>query len=726
MAAQQVDIYPSLFQQELEFSAVQEQLRPYCATEEAKALIGELRPEADWPTLSIELKRTDELLQLLERGETAPSVATGSMKKILHLLEIQNVVLDEKQIQQVRGLAETYENAFRYFFQRREICPRIYGEFAAHQPEPLIVKEIDQIIDERAEVRSNASKTLATIRRELATQRKQADRLFYKVARSLEAENMLADFRETVKENRRVLAILPTYKNRIKGIFHGSSAKQSVMFVEPAATIEINNSIAQLIDDERREIRKILQVLCRFLQGYLTPLRQFDTQLIAMDLLRAKAQWAVDSEALIPNIDPNNQHITCKDGYHPILRAHNRKLGKSTVPLNLELSPEKRLVVISGPNAGGKSIALKTIGLLSYMLQCGIPIPVHPESSWCVFLRIMGDIGDHQSIENELSTYSSRLKKMTRFLAEANEKTLLLIDEFGSGSDPDLGSSLAAVCLRKLHDAHCTGIVTTHFNNIKALAAELPGTVNAAMAFHRSTFRPLYTLNLGSPGSSYTFEVAESVGISPELIVLAKRGVNESVASINHLLVELQDEKQALQSATENLQSRVQQMQDNQRKQNVTIKKLEEKVEKQRRINQDMSDVLIWGKRFKQLSDAWIKNPTPENKRSIGGRFWKMMKERSSKSEAMEEEKDSAEKSKENKRLQRLLKMPIEVGDKVKIFESNLEGVVEEIKKDKYKVKMGLMSSTVQRSQIIPVVKRKKPNSQDGNSKKSESKKNKS
>jgi DNA mismatch repair protein MutS2 len=293
------------------------------------------------------------------------------------------------------------------------------------------------------------------------------------------------------------------------------------------------------------------------------------------------------------------------------------------------------------------------------------------------------------------------------FLERANENSLLLIDEFGSGSDPDLGSSLAAVYLQEVHDSECFAIVTTHFNNIKALASNMDAAVNAAMAFHRSTFRPLYQLRIGNPGSSYTFEVAENVGLPAMLIDRARQGVNDMVNSINSLLVELQDEKQSLESTAEDLAEKVEQMKANQQKQNRVIADLEEKMDKQRKMNEDQSEILIWGKRFKQLNDSWIKNPSKENKRNVGGRFWKMMKESSAKSESLEEAKRQKEQTETSKRMKRLLNVPIAVGDKVKIIDTNLSGVVEAIKNDKYIVKMGLMSTSVQRNKIIPVGKKK-------------------
>lgn len=699
-------LFPVEFAGELEFDVVLEQIVPYCATEEAREQIRSLMPSSDRLALEHEWQRTDELLQTLLRGEGVPALAVGSgMKTILRRLSINDIVLEETQIQQIRGLAETYAQVYRYLFQRQDACPALYGEFAEQQPEPVIVTEIDKIIDERAEVRANASKALSDIRRQLASKRKQADRLFYKAVRSLEADNMLADFRESVKDNRRVLAVLPVYKNRVKGIFHGSSAKHSVMFVEPSGAVEVNNDVARLIDDERREIRKILRELCRFLLGYIEPLQMFDKRLVALDVVRAKAQWAQHMKAVIPLLPPQQQIIHCIDAFHPVLRQHNKSLGKDTVPLSMTLEPEKRVVVISGPNAGGKSIALKTIGLLSVMLQAGIPIPVDPRSQWCIFDRVMGDIGDHQSIENELSTYSSRLTKMVSFLKHSDERTLLLIDEFGSGSDPDLGSSLAAVCLKEVHNAGCFAIVTTHFNNIKALASDMNGAVNAAMAFHRKTFRPLYQLRIGNPGSSYTFEVAENVGIPTALIERARTGVNDMVNSINSLLVELQDEKQSLESKADELAERLQLMTANQRKQNMVITELEQKVEKQRKMNEDQSDALIWGKRFKQLNDAWVKNPSKESKSNVGGRFWKMMKEASAKHESLEEEKRKKDSSDLSKRMQKLLSAPLVVGDKVSIIDTSLSGVIEEIKNERYIVKMGLMSTSVGREKLIPVIK---------------------
>jgi DNA mismatch repair protein MutS2 len=698
-------IYPENFLKDLEFDLVLQQIASLCATEAAAENTLNLKVQANTETLSYEWRRTNELLQIIEKGESIPALSVGKdIGKILKLLHIENIVLEETKIQQIRGLAENYAYVYKYFFQRKEECPTLFTELSHQQPEPSIVSEIDAIIDERAEVRTSASKELGVIRRELGFKRKQADRQFYRIVRQLEGDGMLADYRESVKDNRRVLAILPAHKNKVKGIFHGSSAKHTVMFLEPSATVEVNNEIAQLIDSERREVRKILQQLCAFLSLHLSALENFDRQLIALDAIRAKALWAEKNQACFPKINAgNNRRIFCKNAYHPVLKAHNQKQGKTTVPLQLEIDTEKRIIVISGPNAGGKSIALKTIGLLSALLQSGIPIPVHPDSQWCIFDSIMGDIGDHQSIENELSTYSSRLTKMRHFLQEADSKSLLLIDEFGSGSDPDLGSSLAATCLRKLHDARCFGIITTHFNSIKALAADLPGTKNAAMSFNRKNFTPLYTLQIGAPGSSYTFEVAERVGLSPEIINEAKEKVHESVSDINSLLISLQEEKQRMEENADSFQHKLQQLRIDKKKQDEVIAKLNEKVEKQRKMNESQSDTIIWGKRFMQLYQSWEKNPTPEAKRNVGGRFWKMMKEASSKNAELSEKQKQEEKKQASKKLRKLLSAPLNVGDKVKIIDTGLTGILKEIRKDKYTVNMGLMQSVLLREQIIPV-----------------------
>jgi DNA mismatch repair protein MutS2 len=549
-------------------------------------------------------------------------------------------------------------------------------------------------------VRSNASPELAKIRGNLGKKRTAADRIFYRSLKRYSELGVLGDFRESVHENKRVLAINAAYKGRVNGIFHGSSAKSSLYFVEPAEMIEINNEIALLEEEEKREIKRILVSLTAYVAQFRTPIQERAQLMVRLDFLHAKGRFAFDQQCHMPQLLPY-PHLELEQAFNPVLRHYNKLKGRDVVPLSMQLNKEQRMLVISGPNAGGKSLTLKTAGLLAVMLQSGLLIPAHPRSKMGIFQNLFGDIGDSQSIENELSTYSSKLEKMKIFLQWADADTLLLIDEFGSGSDPDLGGAIAQVFLQKLNSYSAFGVLTTHYNGIKALAAQLSGVENGSMRFNKHTFEPEYVLQMGLPGSSYTFEVALRSGIPEPLIAAAQQRMEKRTLQLDNLLVAIQDEKNTLHAERTQLKTRMEEMEQLAKDHERHIKKLEEKVAKQTDLNETHSDQLKWGKRFGALIASYLKDPTPKTRKEVTTRFLRMLTEG-----AAEQTKAAATQTKKvNKKreaqLERLLSEPIKVGDAVKLLHSKQPGTVVEIRGDKYVVSFGIMKSSVTRDKII-------------------------
>ncbi|MBL7941504.1 MAG: DNA mismatch repair protein MutS, partial [Flavobacteriales bacterium] len=382
------------------------------------------------------------------------------------------------------------------------------------------------VFDNRWQVRDDASPELAAIRSSLVAVRKQVAKNFTRLMRECAGKGVLAETGESYLNDRKVLAVHSHHKRRVSGNILGASKTGSITFIEPEENIDLNIETGRLLEEERAEVHRILQQLTRQLSKHLPYLSSCQDLLTGLDFLQAKVQLARQMDAHCPEL-VREPEITLRKAYHPLLLLQNKNSGKVTFPQDIEMTTQARMLVISGPNAGGKSITLKTVGLLQLMFQSGLMIPVAQGSRLGFFHAVLTDIGDHQSIENQLSTYSYRLKRMKAFLETANRRSLVLLDEFGTGSDPDLGGALAEVFFEELYSRRCFGVITTHYSNIKLKAAQLKHAINGCMLFNRETLEPVYRLSVGEPGSSFTFEVAEINGIARELIERAKSKLSD-------------------------------------------------------------------------------------------------------------------------------------------------------------------------------------------------------
>ena len=695
-----MNIYPENLSQQLDFDFVKQSVANLCSNVRAKKQAQRFRTIEDTGELKAELQKTDEVLMSLQREGSFPSAAFEPLEEFLGRLKVSGHILELEHFAQIRSATKVYHELYQFLKKRKPELPGVYAHIEAHEPQPYLIEEINQRIDEHSQLRSNASPELAQIRKKLVSSRASAQRIFDRALKKYRDKGYLADFNESISESRRVLAIQSAYKGQVQGIFHGSSSKQSIVFIEPGETVEINNQVAQLMDDEQQEIRRILRELTATIQPYYQWLSDTTAHLDKLDLLRAKGIYALKEEACLPRISEKKHFL--KEAYNPVLRYFNSQKNKPTVPVDIDLYDQTRIVVISGPNAGGKSLALKTVGLLQYMLQCGLLIPVHPSSHFRLYEDLYGDIGDAQSIENELSTYSSKLQKMEYFLRNAHENTLLLIDEFGSGSDPDLGSALAQVFLEKLNSFQVTGVFTTHFNAIKALASTLDGVENAAMLFDRKTFKPQYRLKVGNPGSSYTFEVAEQSAIGKHIIEEARQKVNSATLDVDQLLVEIQDERNALERKRKKQERDLGELRKLQKEQKEKIAQLEEKLEKQTKLNETNDRLLYWGQRFQKLVDSWMDQKTNKDKKEVVARFIGILNQRSSEVEKEEKQADKAQQKGQSKKLQKLLKEELGEGDEVKILSSGVKGSIIGRKGDKYSIALGgTMTAVLNRDQFV-------------------------
>lgn len=696
-----MQLFPPDLAQALDFPFIQKEVARYCSTKAAKGLALDLKPYEDRDALFTAIRESDQILALLLSEEHFPSAEHPPLGEFLSKLKVIGHALLEEQFADIRSLSVNYRHVFRFVESKELRLPAIWERLQFCPPEKFVVDAIDAVLDERAQVRSNASPELSRIRRELTRKRASADRIFQRILKKYRDKGYIADFDESVSESRRVLAISASYKGQVQGILHGSSSRHSIAFIEPGETVEINNEIAELLEAEKEEIKRILRQLSKDLNPYHESIALSEETMVWLDFCRAKALFAQAQEACYPEILKQRQ-ILLKEAYNPVLRHFNKEKKKNTVALNLDLNAEQRILVISGPNAGGKSLSLKTVGLLQIMLQSGLAIPVHEDSKMALFDQLFGDIGDAQSIENELSTYSSKLQKMDHFLTYTDSATLLLIDEFGSGSDPELGSALAQVFLDRLNAYGAYGIATTHFNAIKALAAKMPGVVNGAMLFDQKTFDPRYELQIGQPGSSYTFEVAQRSGIPSHLIEDARGRVQQNTLEVDKLLVQIQEDKVAIEKVRTEQERELQKLRKLEKTQEERIASLEDKVQKQRRINEEQDRLIYWGQRFQKLIDAWMEQKTQKDKKAVVARFIAMLNQRSGEVQKEEQVHHRKEVKQHRKDLDRLTQETIQPGTEVKMVDSGLIGTLLEQKGDKYLIALGgNMTALMERQKFV-------------------------
>jgi len=531
---------------DLEFSTIREWLVNYSIGPTAQEKLANLSPSNHFPSIELDLKKVNELLSIRNDGETFPALDFEEFPSELRMLGIKNSVLSLEGYIRISRASELV-NSLIYFFNKREKeYPLLSNLFESAYFTTEIIDAIDKVFDRAGNVKDDASKLLYEIRQKIKTVRNQINRNFDKEIRRLVKENVLGDTKEAFVNDRRVLTILSTHKRKISGTVVGSSKTGSLTFIEPQVNIELNNELELLLDDERKEIYRILQALTKEIAVFLPLIQAYQSILTQLDFVNAKTRLAIELDCVLPGIE-SDTHIELINAYHPILWKNNKALKKKTLPQYVRMDKFSRMLVISGPNAGGKSITLKTIGLLQLMLQSGLLVPVNSNSKMCFFQQILTDIGDNQSIENELSTYSYRLKRMKHFLEVSNKRTLLLLDEFGTGSDPDLGGALAEVFFEELYNRKSFGVITTHYSNIKLKADQLKNAVNGCMLFDTETLEPLYKFSIGQPGSSFTFEVAQINGIPLNLIEEAKTRMDDRKVKMDRLLSELQKEKTYLE-----------------------------------------------------------------------------------------------------------------------------------------------------------------------------------
>lgn len=539
-------LYPDTALQQLEFDKVKLLLKEHCKTVLAQRRAEHLRIHTKKDFIELELHQAHEFKLLLQQQAYFPIDFTAHIQQEIKLLGIPGATLGGEQWIQIRRLLNNAASIFRWFDDERRLAYSAMAKvIEQHYYEKIIAECIDEVLDESGVVKDNASEELYQIRMSLYKRRNELRRMFEKVVAKLNKAGYTADIEEGFSNGRRVVAVFSEHKRQIKGILHGESDSRKTAFIEPEETIELNNAVFSLEHEESREVERILKALTAKLSVYASLIMSYLEIIALFDYIRAKAKLAIDMNAHLPNV-LDKAHLALKDAYHPLLYLYNKVSGKQTVPVTLQLDAENRILVISGPNAGGKTVTMKTIGLNQMMLQSGLLVPVHPTSQMGIFKQLFIHIGDTQSIEFELSTYSSHLMHMKYFIEIANGKTLFFIDELGSGSDPNLGGAFAEVIMEELGRRHAIGIVTTHYLNLKVMANHTKGIINGAMQFDEVRLLPMYQLMVGKPGSSYTFAIAERIGLPQHLINRARKFVDEDHFKLDRLLNKTEQDVQHL------------------------------------------------------------------------------------------------------------------------------------------------------------------------------------
>jgi len=539
-------LYPESAANQLEFDKVKSLLVNHCKTVYAQAKAENLRIHTKKEYIETELRQTHEYKLLQQQGMYFPTDFTLNIQKDLKLLGIPGALLVGEQWVHIRRLTENISSIFRWFdVERRSAYPALAKVIENTYYEKVIAELIDEILDETGNVKDNASEDLSKIRMSLYKRRNDLRRMFEKVVAKLNKAGYSAEIDEGFSNGRRVVAVFAEHKRHVKGILHGESDSRKTAFIEPEETIPLNNEVFSLENDEIREVQRILRALTAKLSVYSSLLLGYLEVIGEYDFIKAKAKLALDMNGQLPEL-MDKAHLELKDAYHPLLYLYNKASGKKTIPVTITLDDKNRILVISGPNAGGKTVTMKTIGLNQVMLQSGLLVPVHPTSRMGIFKQLFIHIGDTQSIEFELSTYSSHLQHMKHFIEVANGKTLFFIDELGSGSDPNLGGAFAEVIMEELGRRHAFGIVTTHYLNLKVMANRTQGIINGAMQFDEVHLLPLYKLIVGKPGSSYTFAIAERIGLPKNLISRARNLVDEDHFKLDKLLNRTEQDLQQL------------------------------------------------------------------------------------------------------------------------------------------------------------------------------------
>ena len=725
--------------QDLEFSTVLQHVAEHCISGLGKHKTLDIKPIHNKKELFKELHLVDEYLSSFQSENRVPNHGFDNITESVKRLTIENSFIETDAFLKIATTSLTVNELIKFFKKFKIQFPTFFELTQKIEFTTFVDDEIKKIIEISGEVKNNASSTLKQLRRDINNVRGKIGASFSSALSKAVAAGYLDDIKETVVDNQRVLAVSAMHRRKVAGSLLGSSKSGNIVYIAPQATLSYSREYQNLIYDEKQEVVKILRDLATTIRPLVLLLEEYVVFLIHIDMVGAKAKYAQEMNAILPIISKEKK-IFFKNAYHPILWKKNKEQKIHTVSQSIELNEKQQIIVISGPNAGGKSITLKTIGLLQIMVQSGLLIPVDERSQTYIFDTVLTDIGDNQSIENQLSTYSYRLKNMRNFLRKCNENTLFLIDEFGTGSDPELGGALAEIFLEEFYSKKAFGIITTHYSNLKVLANELENVTNANMQFDERSLEPLYRLFIGQAGSSFTFEVAQKNGIPFSLINKAKKRVDTEKVRLDKTISKLQKERSKLQRNSDNLEkqkSKGQEHLDN-------LQEKEDKVQAKLAGFQELYDqnqkMLSFGRKTNELINKYFQT---NNKKELNTNFNKWVadekvkyakknplkpktKTQKQKAKVVEKQMQEVIKKVEKEVLEKVVEVRKEkkieaikiakekseyvfkLNDRVRIIDSNSIGTIDKIDKKSVTINYGIFTTKTSADNIELVQKGKK------------------
>ena len=705
--------------QELEFPKLLAEISPYAYSPKVAEEILHLKllkiNEAE-----ITLKKTAEFLTSFESSNAIPFSEYEDIEAELKVMHIENFRLENAAFIRIKNLTEQIGKLQKFFPTFSETFPILLEEVQKLEYKKEIVDKIDKVFNRFAEVKSEASLVLKSLRTEIQHAKKHIQENFSKTLSHLSSTDFLDEIKETVIDDQRVLAVKSSFKKRVPGRVLGLSKTGSITYIQPESVSKHYFKLREAEEEEKKEVDKILRKLTAEIAMFAPELEEYQNYIFDLDITRAKAKFAEKIGGILPKI---NHHKTMRlvNAFHPLLLLRNREEKKEIYPQTLTLTEHNRILCISGPNAGGKSITLKTVGLLQLMIQSGILVPVHPKSEMFFFEKIRTDIGDNQSIENHLSTYSSRLRKMSGIIREADDDTLLLIDEFGTGSDPELGGALAESFLEFFYEKKSFAIITTHYTNIKLVVEQLPNATNAAMLFDEYSLEPLYKLEVGQAGSSFTFEVAEKNKIPRFIIKNARAKVEKDIVNLDKTIVKLQQEKFEVEKLKSNLVEQKESVEDKRENLQKLNDQLQQKLYNFQKLYEEEHRKLQFGNKIETFIDGYLRG---KSRKDIVRDFVKILEQE--KFRKLGADKTESEKLKVTKRKveQHLKKENIQVqiaetkqkleektkkerniwmklGQRVRISGSTSVGTIEQIHKNgKVTVNYGLFKTQIDGNEL--------------------------
>ncbi|MFB9841687.1 endonuclease MutS2 [Mucilaginibacter ginsenosidivorans] len=689
-------LIPSNSVEKLGFTEIKELIKAHCLSVMGQQMVDKIQVMNNYDQVLKFLHQANEFKNILENDEALPIHHFFDIKSLANKAKIEGAFLSEEEFFQVQASLSTVFAVIDYFNEREGQYPNLEALFEHLPIEKSILKKIGVIIDQKGKIRPNASRELADITAGIAKAEHEARRKIDQIFKNASANGWTADGSLTVRDGRLCIPLLAENKRKLKGFIHDESASGQTVYIEPEEVFSLNNSIRDLEFERRREIVRILTGLTDELRPYVPLLLSYHGLLTKIDFVRAKALFAIDIEAEMPVL-VNDAKITLQNARHPLLYLSFKAEKKTVVPLNISIDEDARIVVVSGPNAGGKSVCMKTVGLLQMMTQAGLLIPASEVSTIGVFKQMFVDIGDDQSIDSDLSTYSAHLSKMKNFVEMANGKTLVLIDEFGTGTDPQFGGPIAEAVLETLNQKHIRGVITTHYSNLKLFASNTPGIENASMLFDNVEMRPLYMLEVGKPGSSYAFEIAQKIGLPKQVLDLAKNKIGVNQKKVDTLLVDLEREKKEIYDTKLKL-DRQQRQVDNLLSENEKLKSYLEENKKIliREAKQEANTIILNANKLVENTIAGIKNSNADKEKT------RMLREnlnRELEKNTIKTEPTKAAKANEE----------LKPGDWVKLTDSETTGQVMEIAKDNVIIAIGNLRTVARKNRVQKVSKKEVP-----------------